>query len=266
MKRSHVLSMTVLLALSFTGVAVFVERAEAPQPASLESKDAPAPVAEQSPVVASPDPTPEVPVVPAKILEDTPVSIAALPVPFTSQAPSAKWSDDTFQNGCEEASLIMVAYWISGKSLTKEIAEKEIVALSTYERKSLGHAVDTSAADTAKLFYEQYGTGEADVRYDISVADIREALAEGAAVIVPTNGQKLGNPNFKHPGPLTHMLVVIGYDATKQEFITNDPGTRLGKGYRYDEKVLLGAIRDYPTGKHLPITTDRTAMIVVWKP
>jgi hypothetical protein len=258
--------MTALLALSFTGVIWFAQRAEAPQPTSLDDKDVPVSVSEQVPVAVDPDPTPEAPVVPAKIPEDTPVSIAALSVPFTSQAPSAKWSDDTFQNGCEEASLVMAAYWISGKALTKEVAEKEIVALSTYERKSLGHAVDTSAADTAELFSDYYDIGTAEVRYDIAAADIRTALADDAIVIVPTNGQRLGNPNFKRPGPLTHMLVVIGYDAAKQEFITNDPGTRLGKGYRYDEKVLLGAIRDYPTGKHLPIAEERTAMIIVRKP
>jgi hypothetical protein len=160
----------------------------------------------------------------------------------------------------------MVAHWISGKPLTKDIAEQEIVALSAFEKKNIGHAIDTSAADTAKLFRDYYGVGTVEVQYDISVTDIQSALAGGAAVIVPTNGRKLSNPNFTSPGPLTHMLVIIGYDADKQEFITNDPGTRLGKEYRYDKKTLLGAIRDYPTGKHVPITVERTAIIVVKMP
>lgn len=259
--------MTLLLVLSFIGVAWFALRTVVPHSENPASEEV-ASVPEEIPPLAHPDPVPEpvaVPVEEKEKKEVIPVSIPALSVPFTSQAPSAKWGDDTFQNGCEEASLAMAAYWISGKPLTKEIAEREIVALSAFERKDIGHAVDTSAADTAKLFRGYYGTGTAEVRYDISAADIRAALAEGAAVIVPTNGRKLGNPNFKQPGPLTHMLVVIGYDAATKEFITNDPGTRLGKGYRYGEKVLLGAIRDYPTGRHLPIAEERTAMIVVRK-
>ena len=59
------------------------------------------------------------------------------------------------------------------------------------------------------------------------------------------------------------MLVVTGYDAEKKEFITNDPGTRKGAGYRYPEQVLFDAIREYPTGKHVPITINRKAMIIV---
>lgn len=264
MKRSHVLSMTLLLALSFIGAIWSAERAAAPEPEGLAVEET-VPVAEEVLPTAVPEPAPEPVVLPPTKEKDVPVSIAALPVPFTSQAPSAKWSDDTFQNGCEEASIAMAAYWISGKPLTNEVAEQEIVALSTFERKRLGHAVDTSAADTAELFRDYYGGALPEVRYDVSALDIRRALAEGAAVIVPTNGRKLDNPNFKAPGPLTHMLVVIGYDAATKEFITNDPGTRLGKGYRYSEKVLVGAIRDYPTGRHLPIVEERTAMIVVRK-
>lgn len=198
--------------------------------------------------------------------EDAPVPVTAPPVPFTSQAPSAKWGDDTFQNSCEEASLVMAAHWLSGEPLTKDIAEKEIVALSAFERKLFGHAVDTSAKDTAQLFHDYYGYAIPEVRYDVSISAIREALSAGSVVIVPTNGRKLGNPNFKAPGPLTHMLVVMGYDAEKKEFVTNDPGTRLGKGYRYAESILFEAIRDYPTGRHLPITAETKAMLIVRYP
>lgn len=260
MKRSHVLFLTVLLAFSFTGAALSPRQAQAPH------QDVPAsPVQVLEPAVSEERFVESVPEPKAAVLEP-PISIPALSVPFTSQAPFARWSDDTFQNGCEEASLVMAAYWLSGKPLTKEIAEQEIVALSVFERKTRGHAVDTSAADTAALFHDYYEAELPEARYDITVADIRAVLSEGAIVIVPTNGRKLGNPNFKSPGPLTHMLVIIGYDAEQHEFIVNDPGTRLGKSYRYDESVLLAAIRDYPTGKHLPIIEERTAMIVIWQP
>ena len=77
------------------------------------------------------------------------------------------------------------------------------------------------------------------------------------------NGQKLGNPFFTAPGPERHMLVVIGYDPEKLEFITNDPGTRQGEAYRYPVNVLWLAIRDYPTGDHEPITEVVKKMIVI---
>ena len=59
------------------------------------------------------------------------------------------------------------------------------------------------------------------------------------------------------------MLVIKGYDAETDQFITNDPGTRRGAGYRYAAAALFAAINDYPTGDHLLITTVTKAMIVV---
>ncbi len=186
--------------------------------------------------------------------------------PFTVQAPFGEWVDPLFQNACEEASLVMAAYWISGKPLTKEIAKREIVALSAFEKKWLGHSVDTSAEDTLKLFKDYYGIVSGEVHADIGTPDIRAALASGAIVIVPADGRKLRNPHFTQPGPTRHMLVIIGYDAITKEFIANDPGTKHGAGYRYPEKTLFEAILDYPTGDHLPIKIPRTAMIVIGKP
>ena len=92
----------------------------------------------------------------------------------------------------------------------------------------------------------------------------RAELARGNLVLVPANGIKLNNPNFTPPGPDRHMLVIKGYDLDSGEFITNDPGTRKGEGYRYKEEIIMGAITDYPTGDHLQMTgEEEKAMIVV---
>jgi hypothetical protein len=61
------------------------------------------------------------------------------------------------------------------------------------------------------------------------------------------------------------MVVIRGYDVDTKEFITNDVGTRQGENYRYPESVLFNAIRDYPTGDHLPITGFTKSAILVWK-
>ena len=203
-----------------------------------------------------PEPVPAVKVSQSSLLEN---------VPFTSQAPFGEWNDSTFQNGCEEAALVMAEYWLTGKVLTKDSAKKEIILLEKFEEKKFGQSIDASTKDTEQLFRDYYGVTTSEVRTDITPLDIQETLASGALVIVPADGRKLFNPNFKQPGPTTHMVVIIGYDKEKKEFITNDSGTRNGKNYRYKENILFSAIRDYPTGDHLPIKEIKKVMIVVKK-
>lgn len=187
-------------------------------------------------------------------------------VPFASQAPNGNWKDPRQQNGCEEASSLMVIAWARGFTFTKKQAEKEIIKISKYEEKNFGSSTDTSAADTAERILHGY------FQYDrVKVVplkhtgDIIVQLNKGHVVIVPANGRKLKNPYFTGAGPLYHMLVIIGYDLEKKEFITNDPGTRRGKNYRYPEKRLYTAIRDYPSGEHKPVTSIKKVGIVVEK-
>ena len=186
-------------------------------------------------------------------------------VPFTTQAPFGRWEDPQQQHGCEEASLLMVMKWITNKPLDAATAEREILVMSEFEKKRYGFYEDTSAEQTVQLLKDYFGYTNATVKKNISKADIIEALEEGEVVIVPAQGQLLKNPHFKGAGPERHMLVVYGYDLRKKEFITNDPGTRKGKGYRYKEDVLFGALLNYPSGKHVPITKRETAMIRVKK-
>lgn len=211
------------------------------------------------PAEVSPSSEPEAPAPPPRAVE----IVTALfdEVPFTAQAPYGKWSQP-YKDACEEASILMVASFLRSSELTLEIADKEIRALADFSERKFGQFVDASAEDTALMLEEYYGV-PSEVVYDMKLEDMRRAVVEGNLLIVPANGRKLGNPNFTPPGPVNHMLVVIGYDAVTKEFVTNDPGTRRGQGYRYGEDVLYTAIRDYPTGNHLPNLAERKAMIVV---
>ena len=186
-----------------------------------------------------------------------------LNVPFTSQAPFANWDDVVFQNACEEASILMAMSWVEGTSLTKENAQKEISAIANFQQVRYGHFHDRSAADTAELIRDYFGYQNIEFRPDINTDDIKAELIRGNIVIVPVNGQKLNNPFFVFPGPLEHMLVIIGYDPETKEFITHDPGTSRGERFRYPEDVLGLALRDYPTGFHEPIIEINKVMIVV---
>ncbi len=187
-------------------------------------------------------------------------------VPFTSQAPFGNWSDPKKQDGCEEAVAIMAVAWARGENLTPKIADGEISKISEFELSEYGHFHDTSANDTAERIFKEYlKYDNIEIRYDIGKNDIKRELYKGNIVIVPTNGQLLGNPYYTPPGPTTHMLVVKGYDVGTKEFITNDPGTRRGESFRYNEDVLEKALFDYPTGSHEKVEEIRTAMIIVRK-
>ena len=187
----------------------------------------------------------------------------SIEVPFTVQAPFAKW-DAYHQEACEEASLIMLKYYFDGKKLTPETAEKEIQAMIAYQLKKHGDYRDSDAEGMVELFEGFYGKPKngkkLKVIYDFSQNDLKKYLSKGEPIVVPAAGRLLGNPYFTQPGPLYHALVLVGYDGNT--IITNDPGTKRGEGYRYDIKTLYNAIHDFP-GSLDKMEEGRKAMIVV---
>ncbi len=192
--------------------------------------------------------------------------IVKLDVPFVSQAPFGEWSDPYQQNGCEEASAIMAVHWAKGIDLPLQEAKEEIIAISDWQNKQYGIYQDTSAYDTVKRIFKEYlKYQKVEVVDNINSKDVINELVKGNLVIVPANGRVLNNPSFKPPGPVAHMLVIIGYDYLTEEFITNEPGINYGKDYRYDADVMFEAFRDYPTGNYEPINTDVKTMIIVRK-
>lgn len=186
------------------------------------------------------------PVIPAG--EDLTPRNVLVPVPFTTQAPFGDWSEEIFQDGCEEANILMAVRWARKVTLTPEEAHDEIVAISSFEKKEIGDFRDASIADTAKVMGDYFSFTNFLVKNNVSKLDIINELLRGNIVIAPMNGQKLGNPFYTPPGPINHMLTIIGYDAARKEFIVNDSGTKRGSKYRYAEDVLYNSLRDYPTG------------------
>ncbi len=180
-------------------------------------------------------------------------------VPFTSQAPFEKW-DEYHEEACEEASLLMVKYFAEKKALTPELAEKEIQALIKFQLKRYGDYKDSDVSQIVKLGKDFYQLENLEAIYDFKKEEIKKWLARDKPIIVPAAGRLLGNPNFTPPGPLYHNLVLVGYDG--DWIITNDPGTKKGKGYRYHLDILYRAIHDFP-GKKEQIETGRKAMVVI---
>jgi VanZ family protein len=180
-------------------------------------------------------------------------------VPFTTQAPFSNW-DELHEEACEEASLVMIKYYLDKKNLDKEISEKEIQSLIAFEKKSYGELKDLNAQEFVKLAEDYYDIANLEVIYDFKLEDIKKYLAKEKPIIIPAAGRLLGNPNFTSPGPLYHNLVLVGYNGNT--IITNDPGTRKGEGYEYKIKILYNAIHDFPGTKE-EIEKGRKAMIII---
>lgn len=189
-------------------------------------------------------------VVTANLNVNIPASVPAeknLAVPFTSQAPHANWDDD-HEEFCEEAAVLMVGRFFRGQPIySPDDAETALQRIKTWEVEHLGFYFDTTAAETAQAVTGVYGL-KIDLKVNPTVDDIKAAVAAGYPVIVPAAGRELGNPNFTAPGPIYHNLVIRGY--TKDgKFITNDPGTRKGNAYLYDQGVVMSAMHDWvPAG------------------
>ncbi|HUT22160.1 MAG TPA: C39 family peptidase [Candidatus Bipolaricaulota bacterium] len=191
--------------------------------------------------------TPETTVESPATLEHAPaeqeVSLPAtfdLDVAFASQAPFGNW-ELPYQEACEEASLITAYKYFAKQPLDAAIMDEELKKLVAWETTNLGLYTDTNVAEVARMAKEYFKL-DVEISSDVSEQRIKEELVKGHLIILPASGRDLDNPNFTAPGPLFHMLVVRGYD--RNEFITNDPGTRKGLKFKYKYDNLLSAVHD----------------------
>ncbi len=189
------------------------------------------------------------------------------PVFFTSQAPSGQWKNEIFQDGCEEASMLMALNWAKNdnKKLSKKQVETEIEKISLFEKEKYNFYLDVSLVDVYKIIQDYYHYSHIKFLETIKKDDLIKTLYKEAVLIVPVNGQLLNNPFFTPPGPEYHTLLIVGYNPKDKNFIVNDPGTRRGDHYHYNEDVLYKAIRDYPSGYHQVIKEEHKRAIAIYK-
>jgi len=178
-------------------------------------------------------------------------------VPFVSQAPFANW-DQLHDEACEEASIVIVKYYLDNKSLSADQMESEIQILVAWQEKNWGGHNDLTAAQTADLAKQVYNI-DLKLLPVSSISDIKSEISQNHLVIVPTAGRDLGNPNFRSPGPVYHMLVISGYN--QNSLTTQDVGTRNGKNYIYANSVLMNAIHDW-AGSPDAIQSGQKVMLV----
>lgn len=182
-----------------------------------------------------------------------------LPVPFTPQAPTANW-DELHNEACEEAVAIMAhEYFIGNAQLTlkPEFVETEITTITKWFTKQYSYYLDTTSTETASMIEELYNLNTTLVE-NFTENDIKQALTQNKLVLISFNGRLLGNPNYKRPGPIHHMLLIKGYSS--EGLITNDPGTKKGLNYSYDFETLFNAAGDWD---HLAKTVDLNKKIAI---
>ena len=91
---------------------------------------------------------------------------------------------------------------------------------------------------------------------------MKREIVEGNLIVMGMAGRLLGNPHFKAPGPVYHMLVIKGYDETG--FFTNDPGTMYGVNFYYPYEILMNAAHDW-TGVEEEIYTSPAVALIISK-
>jgi hypothetical protein len=153
----------------------------------------------------------------------------------------------------------MVQRFLTGKPI-RDAAEaaqelKELVAYQT--ERGLPYDIDMHQLNQVARGF--YGMKSGRVVTITKAAELKRELAAGRPVIMPAAGRLLGNPNFTGAGPEYHALVLTGFDA--EGFITNDPGTRRGAGFRYSEATIMRALHDW-NGAKSTITSGPKRVLV----
>lgn len=242
----------VIIATIVAGAAVFYIRYHY----GLKQLDA-----ENFQPIIIPDPGP--PTRPSSTPSTTPRSTLLLKVPFTSQAPTGNW-DQTHNEDCEEADAVMTEQYFNGNTqadLSANLVEDEMAKLNTWEDQNFGYHLDTNISEVAQMLQKIYGL-QTQIINNFTAQDLKNQLTQNHLVIISEDGQNLGNPNYKRPGPLHHMLLVRGY--TPEGFITNDSGTRNGQNYFYTFTTIYNAAGDWDHATN-NIDFNKKIAIAVWK-
>ena len=163
--------------------------------------------------------------------------------PYYTQAPDGDrklpWS-----MLCSEANLVLAAYAVKGKTLSKEQFKKEMLAMIPLQEKAFGTYFSIPMHDLKSVYDTIYpDIGKTWILDNPSIDDIKSQLAQGHLVIAPTAGKLLGNPFFINGWPTFHTILIIWYDDTY--FYTNEVGMSNGENYRYTHDTVMYAMHDF---------------------
>jgi uncharacterized protein YvpB len=173
--------------------------------------------------------------------------VFSLTVPYTNEAPDDVWTGP-WKNACEEASMAMVEkFYLGKKTMSKTEAKSFMQMMFDKQNKLYGSNADSDVERTIRLINDFSSYGAAS-KNNPTIADIKAEIKAGRPVITPHYGFALKNKNipFLSTGSSYHMMVVVGYDDAKKEFIVNDTGDRkAGKNHRYDYELFVKSLHDF---------------------
>lgn len=166
-------------------------------------------------------------------------------IPYTAQAPQGDWSEP-WQNACEETSIAMVDAYYRNVPFAFQPSE---AILSVFEKKhaELGESKDESLEDLASFINRSYAWN-ATLRNTVTAEDIEKEIKKRRPVIIALDARRLVGAPYAEPKPDYHVMVIIGFDSDRREFIVHDPGTSQGKELRYGYDALLDANKEYVIG------------------
>lgn len=165
-------------------------------------------------------------------------------VPFSSQAPDGDWSEP-WQNACEETSVIMINnFYEDDTEIDIEEARKEILEVFETKRSQIQVSKDESIETIKDLINALDLNWKAKVKSDPTVEDLINELQKQRPIIAPIYAPEIENPFYAEGGPDYHVVVIVGYDESKQVFIINDPGTQYGEKLEFSYDVVMDAVHD----------------------
>jgi len=171
----------------------------------------------------------------------------SLDVPYINEAPDGNFSGN-WKNACEEASMIMVEkYYLGEKTVGVNEAKAAMQLLFDYQDRLYGSNVNSDAQRTKDIIDNNLHY-TATIIENPSIEQLKQQIQKKQPVITLHYGFTLHNPNipFAVNGSYYHQMVLIGYDDTTKEFITNDDGDqKYGPSHRYGYDLFMSSLHDY---------------------
>lgn len=170
-----------------------------------------------------------------------------LEVPYINEAPDGNFSGN-WKNACEEASMTMVEkYYLGEKFVSVKEAMTSMQTLFNIQDRIYGSNVNADAQMITDLI-NNYLSYKATLKTNPTIDEIRKELVLKHPIISLHYGFDLHNPNipFAIHGSYYHAMVIIGYDDTTKEFVTNDDGDqKYGTNHRYEYDLFMNSLHDY---------------------
>lgn len=178
----------------------------------------------------------------------TPSSSVRLAVPHIWEIPDGKWVPP-WSGACEEVSAIMVErFYLHDKTLQLTPAQtKKIVGpLFPWENKVFGSNIDTDATRTARLIND-FTSAEATIVWEPTLEAIKDELRAGRPVISMHYGYDMKNPRhrFRQGSSSYHVVVLVGFEDAKKDFLVNDSEFKEGGHNRYTYDIIMNSLHDF---------------------